>query len=173
MYSLYKDEKGLSEPTVAMLFAAGFVSAAISASFVGDLADQHGRKYACLCFCGLYAASCMSTIFNSTFPLLVGRLLGGVSTTLMFSVFETWMVSEYHARSLREKGLDIGQVFGRMTTLSSIVAIVAGVLGQFLVDSSGTKKAPFMAAALCLAVAAALINHLWVSFPRAYYCLND
>ena len=162
MYALYKDEKNLPEATVAMLFAAGFVAAAASASFVGDLADRYGRKLACQCFCVINSASCATMICNQTWVLFLGRLLGGVSTTLMFSIFETWMVAEYHARSMREKGLPLSLILGRMTTLSSIIAIIAGVISQLLVDISKTKVTPFLAAIACLGAAAVMITSLWV-----------
>lgn len=163
MYSLYRDEKSLSERATAVLFACGFVSAAISASFVGEYADRNGRKQACLGFCAAYAVSCLTMISNSIPILFVGRVLGGLSTTLMYSVFETWMVHEFHAREMGPKGMLLSKVFGLMTTTSSVVAIVAGIVGEALVDWSGTKVAPFMAALACLGVAFVLINNLWVS----------
>lgn len=32
--------------------------------------------------------------------LLVGRVLGGISTSLLFSAFESWMVTEHRARGM-------------------------------------------------------------------------
>jgi MFS transporter, MFS domain-containing protein family, molybdate-anion transporter len=56
--------------------------------------------------------------------LLSGRVLSGVSTTLLFVVFETWMIIEYHNRGLENAGLVLDRVFGNMKTLSSVVAIL-------------------------------------------------
>lgn len=102
MYTLYKDEKSLGETVVAALFTTGFVSAGICASFVGTLADQHGRKKACLTFCVAYLLSCLSVLSDDLLILFAGRALGGLSTTLLYSVFETWMLSEYSFRELHE-----------------------------------------------------------------------
>ena len=99
---------------------------------------------------------------NDFLVLLVGRALGGLSTTLLFSVFETWMITEYHNRGLDNAGLDLSDIFGSMTTLSSVVAIVAGVLGDFLVQYSASRTTPFLASIVCLAVAAFLIWTRWV-----------
>lgn len=175
MYSLYKDEKGLSERATAILFACGFVSAAISASFVGSYADQNGRKQACLGFCVAYAVSCITMIFNSIPILFIGRVLGGISTTLMYSVFETWMVHEFQAREMAAKGMVLGRVFGWMTTVSSIVAVLSGVVGEAVVDWSGTKVAPFMAALGCLGVAFAMIANFWVCLvsPAEARCFDQ
>lgn len=102
MYTLYKDEKSLAETVVAALFTTGFVSAGICASFVGSLADRFGRKAACLTFCVAYAASCLSVLSKDLMILFAGRALGGLSTTLLYSVFETWAIAEYHTRELHE-----------------------------------------------------------------------
>ena len=36
--------------------------------------------------------------------LLLGRLLGGISTSLLFTSFESWMVAEHRARGYPENG---------------------------------------------------------------------
>lgn len=141
IYTLYKDEKEMSESTVAALFTTGFVAAGITASFVGSLADQNGRRLACLLYCTTYSLSCLSVLSDDAILLFAGRVLGGFSTTLQYSVFESWMVSEYHSRDL--KGcLALGSLFSFSVTLSGIIAIIAGVAGEGLVEFSGTKTSP-------------------------------
>jgi MFS transporter, MFS domain-containing protein family, molybdate-anion transporter len=169
IYALYKDEKSLPERTVAMLFAAGFVAAAVSASFAGAYADRFGRRKACLFFCVAYSISCATVLSDSVAVLLCGRLLGGVCTTLLFSVFETWMVHEFHAQGMGDKGLDLGGLCGLMITCSSVVAIVSGVVGELLVGMTQTKTAPFLAAVGCLGVAFVMIRALWVSCSDLLY----
>ena len=44
----------------------------------------------------LYGLSCITKLWGNFYVLLLGRLLGGVSTSLLFSVFESWMVYEHH-----------------------------------------------------------------------------
>ena len=157
IYALYKYEKGLRETTVAALYASGFISGAISASFVGSLADKHGRRAACLVYCLTYSMCCLTMLSDEIIILVLGRILGGISTTLLFSVFETWMIADYHSRGIEMAGLDLGNVFGRMTTLGSIVAILCGVVGDMLVQATGSRTMPFLASVCCLCVAAALL----------------
>lgn len=159
---MYKDEKGLAEETVAYLFTTGFFAAAISASFVGSLADKHGRKAACLFFCVAYSLSCLTILFDSIIILFLGRLLGGLSTTLMYSVFESWMVTEYHSQNLDSAGGSINDIFGTMTTLNGVVAISAGLLAQGVADFTRTQAAPFLVAVFCLLVAYSFISKTWV-----------
>ena len=160
MYTLYKDEKGIAESTVAALFTTGFVTGGITASFVGSLADQYGRRAACLAFCVTYSLSCLSVLSHDVSILFAGRALGGLSTTLLYSVFETWMIAEYHKRDLSDS-LSLGSMFSSSVTLSGIVAIVSGIVGEGIVSYTGTKISPFMAALVCLIGAFVGIQQLW------------
>lgn len=163
VYSLYKDQFGLPETVVAALFTTGFLSGGISAYFVGQFADRYGRKIACLVFCVTYSFSCFSTLVPLVPVLFLGRVLGGLSTSLMFSAFESWMVTEYHKRHLDKAGTSLSSMFGIMTTLNSVVAILAGVSSEWLVQITHTKRAPFMASAGLLIVAFWIILGCWVS----------
>lgn len=144
-----------------MLFTTGFLSGAVSAYFIGTLADKHGRKAACLVFCVTYALSCVLTMIPSLPLLFLGRVMGGIGTSLLFSVFESWMVTDFHARKLAEKGGDLSRTFGLMSTLNSVVAIVSGVVSEGMVSELGTRKAPFAAAAGLLGVAFWVISTRW------------
>ena len=157
------DEKGLAEETVAYLFTTGFLAAALSATFVGSLADCYGRRTACRFFCMAYSASCITILFDDILILFSGRILGGLSTTLMYSVFESWLVTEYHRQHLDDAGGSLNDMFGIMTTLNSVVAVIAGLFAQGVSDFTGTQKAPFMTAVVCLVLAFLSISRQWVS----------
>ncbi|GAB1737304.1 hypothetical protein NU219Hw_g1230t1 [Hortaea werneckii] len=175
IYTLYHDAKALPEPTVAALFTTGFVAAAVSASFVGSLADRYGRKAACLGYCLTYTLSCLSVLSADLFVLFAGRALGGVSTTLLYSVFETWMVAEYHARELGACGLRLSDMFSSSVMLSGLTAIVSGVVGEALVKWTGSKSSPFLLAAVCLCVAFGGIWHFWtenLAVPSSTHSLS-
>lgn len=162
IYTLYKDEKRLSEEIVARLFATGFLAGAISAFFVGSLADKYGRRLGCLACCAIMTLSCLAILSESIIVLFIGRVLGGFGTTLMYTVFEAWMVTEYKQRGLERTNMTLSSMFGSMITLSSIVAILTGLAGQLLVDITGTYCAPFVASICCLAPAAWMMWLHWV-----------
>lgn len=146
---------------MAALFMTGFLAGAVSASFTGKLADRYGRRLACLVFCITYSISCLSLISNDIIVLFLGRVLGGVSTTLMYSVFESWMVTEYNNTFPDEPGATLSGIFSIMTTLNSVVAICAGVVAEWVTDLTGTEKAPFMTAIWVLMLAFAAIQKIW------------
>ena len=115
----------------------------------------------CLLYCVLYLMTSLTMLTDHLPTLFFGRVCGGVSTTLLFSVFETWMITEYYQQGLPAEQLS--SVFSGMTTLSSIVAILSGVIGDMLVELSGTRTWPFLAAGFCCVLAGFTISSLWVS----------
>ena len=86
---------GFAEHTIALLFLAGFGSSSTFGTFTGPFADKFGRKKMTLVFCVLYAICCCIKFSPNFWVLLSGRLLGGVSTSLLFSVFESWYVAQH------------------------------------------------------------------------------
>ncbi|KAF6837467.1 major facilitator superfamily domain containing protein 5 [Colletotrichum plurivorum] len=161
IYAIYKYEKNIPEKIVAGLYAAGFVSGAISASFAGELADRYGRRLACLMYCVTYILTCLTMLSDDLYILFLGRFCGGISTTLLYSVFEAWLITEYHQRGLSRTNLKLGAIFGHMTTISSVVAILSGIIGDVLVNWLGGRVWPFMASAACSGLAIVLIFKSW------------
>ncbi|KAG4439332.1 hypothetical protein IFR05_005207 [Cadophora sp. M221] len=161
IYPLYKDEKSLSEERVATLFMTGFISAAVTASFAGKLADIYGRRLACLTFCVLYSLSCLSLLTDNLPILFIGRALGGMSTTLMYSVFESWMVTEFNKSFPDEPGTTLSGIFSTMTTLNTVVAIAAGIVAESATDLIGTQTAPFMVAVVVLMASFVAVRRFW------------
>lgn len=105
----------------------------------------------------------MTKVSDEVIVLFLGRVLGGISTTLMYSVFESWMVTEYFAQGLEKSRMSLESVFGIMSTLNSIVAIVSGIASECLVKVTKTKVSPFLAAIPCLSFAFWYIMKNWVS----------
>ncbi|KAI8929375.1 hypothetical protein BC831DRAFT_444187 [Entophlyctis helioformis] len=140
IYALYKSY-GFELDAIALLFVMGFLSSAVFGTFVGSIADRFGRKLGSVLFCILYAVSCLTKLSSDFNMLLLGRLLGGISTSLLFSVFESWMVSEHHTRAFDESLLS--DTFAWSTFLNGFVAIASGVIANVSVDTFGLV-APFM-----------------------------
>ncbi|KKY34078.1 putative major facilitator superfamily domain containing protein 5 [Diaporthe ampelina] len=161
LYAVYKYDKKLEETYVAALYATGFISAALSAAFVGQLADKFGRKRACLIYCASYTACCLSMLSDNLYILFAGKFCGGVSTTLLYSAFDAWMITEYHKRGLEAEHLSLATLYGWMTSLNSVVAITTGIVGEILVSLTGTKVSPFLLAVLVLGGTATWISSTW------------
>jgi len=160
VFSLYQ-HYGFSVNQIGLLFIAGFGSSLVFGTFVGSLADRIGRKKACLLYCVIYVASCLTKHWADFRVLLLGRVFGGIATSLLFSAFESWLVAEHFKKGFDESLL--GSTFSRAVFYGNgLVAILAGVLANFLVDSLDLGPvAPFDAAIVFLSVGGVIILLTW------------
>ncbi|EMD35660.1 hypothetical protein CERSUDRAFT_53292 [Gelatoporia subvermispora B] len=159
VYSLYKEEYAFPERLVAVFFVTGFLSAGLTAPLIGVWADQHGRKRLCLAFCITYTLACVCILFPSLPILFLGRVLGGVSTSILYSAFESWLISSANSLSLPPS--DLSTILGRATLVNAIVATAAGVVSNELVETTGTFSSPFIASGLILALGWVVISGSW------------
>ena len=155
MYTLYtKYQQENAAVSVGALFFTGFLAAGLLGTFTGPFVDRYGRKRACLVYVALELLINSLEHFNSMSLLLVGRVLGGVSTSLLFSAFEAWMVTEHRRRGFPEEW--IGLTFGRCAVWNGATAIVAGVAAQLAADWLG-DIGPFQFAMALTALAGVLM----------------
>jgi len=93
-------------------------------------------------------------------PLLIlGRILGGVSTSILFSCFEAWLISSAHTLGLPDA--ELSSILSNCTFVNGLVAAFSGVFSNIIVDCFGTVKAPFFASAVCLGLVALAIRTTW------------
>ncbi|PNW71150.1 hypothetical protein CHLRE_16g695500v5 [Chlamydomonas reinhardtii] len=164
VYALYQ-HYGYDVKDIGRLFIAGFGSSMIFGTVVGSLADKHGRKKAALLYVVLYAASCATKHSPDYGVLMIGRLLGGIATSLLFSAFESWLVAEHFSRGFDEKWL--GDTFSKAVFVGNgLMAILAGLVASYLVDSLKMGPvAPFDAAIVVLLAGGVVI---YASWPENY-----
>ncbi|TFK38208.1 hypothetical protein BDQ12DRAFT_684172 [Crucibulum laeve] len=159
LYSLYREQHGFPERFVAALFVTGFVSAGVAAPFIGVWADQHGRRTLCLTFCILYTLTCVLITVPSLPVLILGRILGGISTSILFSAFESWLVSSSNSLSLPSS--DLSAIMGKATLLNGFMAATAGVVSNQFVRATKDFTAPFIASGCVLLVGWCTIRATW------------
>jgi len=131
VYALYSDYK-YSQHDIAVLFVAGFGSSMVFGSFIGGMADWGGRRLFIVVFALIYAASCLTKHFKNFNVLMLGRLLGGIATSLLFSVFEAWLIRAHADAGLKQY---IGRSFSWAAYCNSIVAISAGLVANSAAES--------------------------------------
>ncbi|XP_041350449.1 molybdate-anion transporter-like isoform X2 [Gigantopelta aegis] len=139
VYALYESYH-MSTHQIEILFVAGFGSSMIVGTIVGSFADKYGRKLNCIIYGVLYGLACITKHFDSFWILMLGRLLGGTATSILYSAFESWLVYEHHHRKYDSELL--GNIFSHAILGNSLVAIVAGLVAQFFADRFGFV-APF------------------------------
>jgi len=134
------------------------MSSLVFGTFVGAMADKYGRKKLCMAFGVFYSASCVTKLFNDFNILLLGRVLSGISTSLLFSTFESWMISEHNSRRFPPEL--ISDTFALATFGNGIVAIAAGLMSSFAADSYGFVS-PFMIALVLLIAGTIYVSVSW------------
>jgi MFS family permease len=153
MYTLYLSY-GVN---ISALFLTGFLSGAIFAPFLGSIVDKCGRKNSCLVYCVLeIVINVMEHSTNFTI-LLMGRVLGGISTNLLFSAFESWMTTEHRRKGFPESWLS--RTYSQCSIVNGTTAILAGILAQLLEDALG-HIGPFQGA-VALTVCALVLVLRW------------
>ena len=150
---------GTDAAWVSRLFLTGFASTAIFGPIVGRACDAYGRKAGTVVFTLLYAASALSTRSDILGALLVGRILGGIGTSLLFSAPESWLVGEA-GTTIGNDGNGLGEIFGLAYAGDSIVAIFAGQLAGFAASRRG-PTGPFELSVLFLGLGGLLASLLW------------
>jgi len=178
VYALYS-ALGFGRTDINVLFVMGFGTSGILGPFIGQLADQFGRKQMILVmYCGAYAMACVTKHFDVYWMLAIGRFLGGAATSVLFSCFESWLVAEHHRRGLAQEELQ--QLLSRQYFLNGLMGCTMGVVAQLVVDSLPLQPVPdalagpfagvlyyggetlsFDMSALCLLLAAFLVCLLW------------
>lgn len=160
VYALYQ-HYGYQVADIGRLFIAGFGSSMVFGTIAGTLADRHGRKVFALLYIVTYTLSCATKHWSEYNVLMLGRVFGGIATSLLFSVFESWLVAEHMKRGYAEDWL--GDTFSKAVQLGNgLVAIAAGLLANFLVEYLQLGfVAPFDAAAMLLAIGGAIIMWSW------------
>mmetsp|Transcript_12693 Transcript_12693/g.13966 ORF Transcript_12693/g.13966 Transcript_12693/m.13966 type:complete len:478 (+) Transcript_12693:88-1521(+) len=131
MYTLYLSYN----VNVSALFLTGFFSGALFAPFLGSAVDKFGRKRSCIIYCVLEIIINVMEHYTNFTVLLIGRVLGGISTNLLFSAFESWMTTEHRRRGYPEEWLQ--RIYSEMSIGNGAMAILAGIVAQVLEDYFG------------------------------------
>ncbi|KAM5557733.1 hypothetical protein ABKV19_024874 [Rosa sericea] len=160
VYYLYTTY-GFGKGEIGQLFIAGFGSSMLFGTIVGSLADKQGRKRACITYCITYILSCITKHSPHYNVLMLGRILGGIATSLLFSAFESWLVAEHNKRGFEPQWLSV--TFSKAIFFGNgVVAILAGLLGNTLVDTLALGPvAPFDAASCFLTIGMFIILFTW------------
>lgn len=120
--------------------------------------DKIGRKRSAMIYCFLE----MMINYLEQYPifslLLLSRIFGGITTNLLFSVFESWLVTEHRKRGFEENKLEI--ILRDSTIVSNSAAIVSGYISHCLAAKFG-PVGPFEGAVVLTAAALILVGLMW------------
>ena len=137
VYALYQGY-GIDREHNGYLFVGGFGASAVFGTVVGSYADKFGRRKFAILYCMIYFGHCLTKHWGIFGALMVGRVLGGISTSLLFSVFDSWLVSESQREGF--SGEQLGNTFSLAYFGSSVAAIAAGQFGELAANLAPLTK---------------------------------
>lgn len=150
MYTLYLSY----DVNISALFLTGFLSGAIFAPFLGSAVDKFGRKRSCIAYCVLEIIINILEHSHDFNTLLFGRVLGGISTNLLFSAFESWMTTQHRHLGFPEVWLE--KTYAATSIGNGAMAVLAGIIAQLMEDKLG-HIGPFQGAVALTFLALILI----------------
>ncbi|ELT95975.1 hypothetical protein CAPTEDRAFT_167222 [Capitella teleta] len=160
LYKLYS-HYGFEEQQIAVLYVCGFASTVILGTWAPLAADRFGRKKLCMFFTVVYSLACFFKLSLGYGLLLLGRLLGGVATSLLFSAFEAWYVHE-HIETHDFPREWIGVTFNKASVSNGVLAIIGGFIANIVAEwMDFGPVAPFMLAVPCLLISGILVSSQW------------
>jgi MFS family permease len=144
--------------SVASLYCLGFITGALTAPITGPMIDKFGRKKSALVYCALEVGINLLEQFPFLTGLIVSRVVGGVTTNLLSTVFETWLDTEYRNRGFAKEEYET--LMRDSVVVSNLAAIASGYLAHVLAEKLG-PVGPFEGAVACTAVAFVVVFVLW------------
>jgi MFS family permease len=162
---------GYKQDDIDKLFVIGFVSSMIFGTFFGSLADTYGRKRMALAYCVLYFLSCALVHVSLFEVLVVGRVAGGIATSLLFSTFECWMVGEHNERQRFSSSL-LRYMFSMMYFVYHLTAICSGLVAELAVESVPMRRIsghPYLHYGGCICTYDIAAAMLILAFPLICY----
>ena len=144
--------------SVASLYCLGFITGAVTTPLTGPLVDKFGRKKAALLYCFLEVGINMLEQYPFLTGLIASRMVGGITTNLLSSVFETWLDTEYRARGFDEEKYEI--IMRDSVIVSNTAAIASGYLAHVLAEKLG-PVGPFEGAVGCTVIAFGVVMVMW------------
>ncbi|XP_072162922.1 molybdate-anion transporter-like [Diadema setosum] len=160
LYKLYS-HYGFLESQITVLYVCGFAASVIFGGMTSTLADRFGRKKLCITFCIVYSVSCFMKLSRSYGLLIIGRILGGISTSLLFTAFEAWYAHEHlETHDFPKEWLSV--TFSKATLWNGVLAVAAGIIANVFAGFFGFGPvAPFLLSIPLLMVAGALVAMGW------------
>ncbi|XP_019410694.1 PREDICTED: molybdate-anion transporter [Crocodylus porosus] len=160
LYKLYQHYHFL-EGQIAIIYVCGFASSVLFGLVSTSLVDWLGRKKSCILFSLTYSICCLTKLSWDYFVLVVGRILGGLSTALLFSAFEAWYVHEHMERHDFPAEW-IPSTFARAAFWNNVIAVGAGVVANLFAEWAGLGPvAPFMVSIPFLALVGIFAMKNW------------
>jgi MFS family permease len=147
---------GFDHSEVVTLFLVTYASSAVFGTLVGAAADRYGRKRGCLLYVALFVLSTLAKCNTPSWGRLsLCHIVDGVALSLLYTAFESWMVSENFISCFPQNHLH--RTFELGSILNGAIAVLAGVLSSIAAGFAG-NFGPFAASIVPVLFSAVLMR---------------
>ncbi|XP_067935678.1 molybdate-anion transporter-like [Watersipora subatra] len=160
LYRLYR-YYGFEQAQIAVLYVVGYASTVILGTWAPFVANKYGRRNLCVVFTVIYSIACFMKLSTSYGLLLLGRMFGGVATSLLFSAYEAWYIHEHiETHDLPKEW--IVETMKKLSVWNGSLAVLSGVIANAFAEWLDLGPvAPFMLAIPCLLISGIIIMTTW------------
>ena len=135
LYAAYQ-RHGLAKREIGYIYILGYAVSATIGTSAAALGDVYGHKALVVTYGLTYALSCMLLRSSALTALVVSRVFGGVAYSLLFSSFESWVITQ--ADDLKIDRAKLVGLFSVATFFNAASAVAAGLIGNAVVELTGS-----------------------------------
>ena len=149
---------GYKHSEIVTFFLITYASSALFGTAVGSAADRYGRKRGCQVFLVLFVLSTLAKYdaSDSFGRVWLAHTIDGVSLSLLYTSFESWMVSENYVLGFPQSHLH--RTFELGSILNGALAVVAGILASLSGSFTGSQFGPFWVSFVPIGMAGLLMR---------------
>ena len=162
-YDVYS-QMGYDHFYISLFFIVGFLSSGTLGTYFGSLADTIGRKQMAMVYSTLYALSCITKVglTSNIWFIFIGRVAGGIATSLLYSVFESWISAQ--AQSIDAPSSWLSSTLSLATLFNGIAAVLTGIYSSTMMTFFPGPRAlsiPFVSAIILLTFGGLMLAVSW------------
>ena len=135
LYAAYR-RHGLAKREIGYIYILGYAVSATIGTSAASLGDVYGHKGLVVTYGLTYALSCVLLRSSALKALVMSRVFGGVAYSLLFSSFESWVITE--ADDLKIDRSKLVKLFSVATFFNAASAVAAGLVGNAVVELTGS-----------------------------------
>nr|XP_026690063.1 molybdate-anion transporter-like [Ciona intestinalis] len=160
LYKLYSSY-GFIEDQIAIIYVCGFASSLFFGASSGFIVQSYGKRKVFVIATLLYAVSCLIKLSSQYSVLIIGRIISGASTSILFCAQEAWYIHE-HITVHEFPPEWINYTMLKASKTNSVLAVFAGVLSYCMCELYGLGPvAPSILSVPVLLVAGVFAGMKW------------
>ena len=160
LYKLYSSY-GFLEEQIAIIYVCGYAASLVIGTLSSFIATRYGYRRVFVCASLMYALASLIKLSSSYSALLVGRVLSGSATSLLFTAQELWYVS-MHLNHHQFPPEWLVYTFEKSAKRNGSLAVLAGVIAYLMTEVYGLGPvAPSVLSAVVFCLICALVLLKW------------